>query len=131
MQQIEAAGEPARARADKPRIVVVEDEAMIAMMLEDMLQDMGCEVAGSFGDVPSAMAWLSRSDAQFDGALLDVNLAGQTVFPVADLLFGQGKPFGFVTSYSAVPQARSYDAPVLSKPIDSRHLKALVKSFSD
>jgi CheY-like chemotaxis protein len=118
------------ARPDRPRIVVVEDEAMIAMMIEDMLEDMGCVVAGSFGDLGSAMAWIStHGDGDFDGAVLDVNLAGQTAFPIADLLYAKGKPFGFVTSYTAVPQARSYQAQVLNKPVDSRDLQALVRSF--
>ena len=51
-------------------------------------------------------------------------------FPIADVLFAKGKPFGFVTSYSAVPQARTYHAQVLNKPIDSRDLRALVQSFT-
>ena len=118
-------------RSERPRIMVVEDEAMIAMMLEDMLEDLGCEVAASFGDLPSALEWIARSGDKIDGALLDVNLAGETVFPVADALFAQGKPFGFVTSYSAVPQARTYEARVLNKPVDTRDLKDLVASFSN
>jgi DNA-binding NtrC family response regulator len=118
-------------RLSKPRIVIVEDEAMIAMMLEDMLEDMGCEVAGSFGDLRSAMSWLSQPESDFDAALLDVNLGGETVFPVADLLHEKGKPFGFVTSYTNLPQARGYHAEVLHKPVDSRDLKKLVESFKD
>jgi len=71
------------ARPDRPRIVVVEDEAMIAMMIEDMLEDMGCVVAGSFGDLGSAMRWVSGHEGDFDAALLDVNLGGETVFPIS------------------------------------------------
>lgn len=131
MQNAEAVSVTVPARPDAPRIVVVEDEAMIAMMIEDMLEDLGCVVAGSFGDLTSAMAWIStHADGDFDGALLDVNLAGQTAFPLADLLHAKGKPFGFVTSYTAVPQARTYQAKVLNKPVDSRDLAALVQSFA-
>jgi CheY-like chemotaxis protein len=130
VQHAQVAHTRAHARPERPRIIVVEDEAMIAMMLEDMLEDLGCEVAASFGDLPSALSWLSRCGDEIDGALLDVNLAGETVFPVADLLYAKGKPFGFITSYTAVPQARSYHAKVLNKPVDSRDLGALVKSFS-
>ena len=118
-------------RPDRPRIVVVEDEAMIAMMIEDMLEDLGCEVAGSFGDLRTALSWLKLHGDEVDGALLDVNLAGETVFPVADLLYARGTPFGFVTSYTAVPQARTYAAKVLNKPVDTEHLGALVRSFSE
>ena len=131
MQQAQVADTRHHPRSERPRIIVVEDEAMIAMMLEDMLEDLGCEVAASFGDLPSALTWLNRCGDEIDGALLDVNLAGQTVFPIADLLYAKGKPFGFITSYSAVPQARSYHAQVLNKPVDTRDLSALVKSFSD
>ena len=131
MQHAQVAHTRHHSRPERPRIVVVEDEAMIAIMLEDMLEDLGCEVAASFGDLPSALSWLKGNGDEIDGALLDVNLAGETVFPVADLLYAKGKPFGFITSYSAVPQARTYAARVLNKPVDSRDLGALVKSFSD
>ena len=131
MQQALATHVHRRTRPERPRIIIVEDEAMIAIMLEDMLEDLGCEVAASFGDLPSALNWLNRCGDEIDGALLDVNLAGQTVFPIADLLYAKGKPFGFVTSYTAVPQARSYHAQVLNKPVDTRALRALVKTFSN
>jgi two-component SAPR family response regulator len=131
VQQSLAAETHRRTRPHRPRIIIVEDEAMIAIMLEYMLEDLGCEVAASFGDLPSAMSWLNRCGDEIDGALLDVNLAGQTVFPIADLLYAKGKPFGFITSYTAVPQARSYHARVLNKPVDTRDLRALVTSFSD
>lgn len=117
--------------SSKPRIMVVEDEVLIAMMIEDMLEGLGCEVAASFGDIPSAMNYIAKSGDQLDGALLDVNLSGQTVFPIADLLQANGTPFGFVTSYGAVPQARAYHAKVINKPVDERQLGALVASFSD
>jgi DNA-binding response OmpR family regulator len=131
VQVLELAHLQPRRRLARPRILVVEDEAMIAMMLEDMLEEMGCEVAGSFGDLNTAMSWVVGHDADFDAALLDVNLGGETVFPVADLLHEQGKPFGFVTSYTNVPQARGYDAEVLHKPVDQRDLKKLVETFRD
>ena len=130
MPHAQIASRPHKASGLRPRILVVEDEAMIAMMLEDLLEDIGCDVAASFGDLGSALDWVAKNGDQLDGALLDVNLAGETVFPVADALYAKGKPFGFVTSYSAVPQARTYDAKVLNKPVDTRALKALVASFN-
>ncbi|HET9161143.1 MAG TPA: response regulator [Caulobacteraceae bacterium] len=132
MQQVEMvqAQPRPRRRQSKPRILIVEDEAMIAMMLEDMLQDMGCEIAGSFGDLGTALRWVAGHEGDFDAALLDVNLGGETVFPVADVLYKKGKPFGFVTSYASIPQARGYDAQVLNKPVSQRDLESLVESFT-
>lgn len=131
MSQLQMAELAAQSSLQPQRIVVVEDEAMIAMMIEDMLQDMGCLVAGSFSNLTAALDWIAHSADDFDAALLDVNLAGETVFPVADLLSAQGKPFCFVTSYAAIPQAKTYHAHVLHKPIDPRALGAMVRSFAD
>ena len=114
----------------KPRILLVEDEAMVALMMEDMLEDLGCEVAASFGVVGEALAWLNEPGHAIDGAVLDVNLGGQTVFPVADVLLANGTPFAFLTGYSAVPQARTYAATVLNKPVDPGALQHLVASFT-
>jgi CheY-like chemotaxis protein len=114
----------------RPRILLVEDEAMVALMMEDMLEDLGCDVAASFGEVGPALAWLSESGEVIDGAVLDVNLAGQTVFPVADMLLAKGTPFVFLTGYNAVPQARSYAAQVLNKPVDQGALGAMLASFT-
>ena len=113
----------------RPRILVVEDEALVALMVEDLLEDLGCEVAASFGELSKALSWLAQSGKTIDGALLDVNIGGETVFPVADALFAQGTPFGFLTAYSSVPQARTYAAPVLHKPVDALDLGSLVASF--
>ena len=113
----------------RPRILIVEDEAMVALMVEDLLEDLGCEVAASFPDISRALSWLSAPHLEIDGAVLDVNLGGETVFPVADALLAQGTPFGFLTAYSAVPQAKTYDARVLHKPVDAMDLGSLVASF--
>lgn len=117
-------------RMTRPRILLVEDEAMVALMMEDLLQGLGCDVAASFGEVGPALAWLSDSGQAIDGAVLDVNLGGQTVFPVADMLMAKGTPFAFLTGYNAVPQARTYSARVLSKPVDPGALQRLVASFT-
>ena len=111
------------------RILLVEDEAMVAMMMEDLLEDLGFDVAASFGRLESALAWVNESGEAIDGALLDVNLGGETVFPVADALQAKGTPYGFITGYTAVPQARAYAATVLNKPVDARALEGLLASF--
>ncbi len=80
------------------RILIVEDESLVAMLLETILEDMGCETVGPAGTVDDAMAILDEGTA-FDGALLDVNVAGREVFPVAAALKANGVPFVFSTGY--------------------------------
>jgi CheY-like chemotaxis protein len=99
------------------RLLVVEDEAMVAMLVEDMLTDLGCIVVAVAGSVAAAIALADREDTVLDGAVLDVNLGGEKVFPVADALATRGVPFMFATGYGrAGIEARFMDAPVVSKP---------------
>jgi CheY-like chemotaxis protein len=81
------------------RAFVVEDEALLLMTLEDMLADLGCQVVASACDIDEALR-LAR-DAVADVALLDVNLAGMRIDPVAELLAARGIPIVFVTGYAA------------------------------
>jgi CheY-like chemotaxis protein len=103
------------------KVLVVEDEAIIAMMVEDMLGDMGCEVVGTAGRLAEAFAIAEKAD--FDCAILDVNLCGQRVDPFVDLLKARGAPFIFATGYG-VQGVREEDRawPVLLKPINGRRL---------
>ena len=99
-----------------PRVVLVEDEPLVSMMMEDLLTDLGCEVA-VFGALAPALAWLSRQDEAPDGAVLDVNLGGQPIFPLADLLREKGAPFAFATGYGdAGLRDADKGSPVLQKP---------------
>ncbi len=98
------------------RVLIVEDEGLVALMLEDMLEDIGCDVAFSAASVAQALAWI-ESDGQADAALLDVNLAGEKVFPVAQALRARGVPFIFATGYGDTRDPRFGDAPNLGKPI--------------
>ena len=86
---------------DKPRcrILVVEDEAMIAMLVEEMVLDFGSEVVGPAAKMGEALRL--ASDASLDAAILDVNVGGAVVYPVADLLRGRGVPIIFATGYGA------------------------------
>jgi CheY-like chemotaxis protein len=79
------------------RILVVEDEMMVAMLIEDFLEAFGCTVVGPVADIAAALR-LTATEA-IDGAMLDLNLAGHTVYPVADELARRGIPFIFVTGY--------------------------------
>jgi len=104
------------------RILVVEDEMMIAMLVEDMLTELGCSVVGPAHALAEALA-LAQSEPGLDAALLDVNLAGQPVFPVADALREKGVPAIFSTGYGDAG-LRDIDrgSPVLQKPFRSGDL---------
>jgi CheY-like chemotaxis protein len=86
------------------RILVVEDEYMLADELQTELSDAGAVVIGPVPAVDKAVA-LITAGKEIDGAILDVNLAGELVYPVADLLLERGVPFVFTTGYdpSAIP----------------------------
>lgn len=111
------------------RILLVEDEYLIRMLLEDMLDDLGYAVAGAAGNVPDASALAQSQD--FDAAILDVNLDGQEVFPVAEIVAGRGLPFVFVTGYGGGGLPEQYRSrPTLQKPFQldelSRTLTAVL-----
>jgi CheY-like chemotaxis protein len=119
------------ARPDAPRVMIVEDEALVALMVEDLLTDFGCQISGSFGAVDEALAYLSDTAAPpaLDGAVLDVNIGGTMVFPVAERLRAAGIPFVFATGYGALPRKGFEDIVVLNKPIDPILLEDAVKGF--
>lgn len=112
----------------KPRILLVEDEAIVAMMMEDVLTDLGWEVAASFGDVKPTLDWLNRLP-EIDGAVLDINLGTEMVFPVAEALKARGTPFTFLTGYTAPPRASEFETPVLTKPVDVDELGRVLERF--
>ena len=97
------------------RVLVVEDEMMVSMLIEDMLSDMGCTVVGPASRLDEAME-LAQAGG-IDCAVLDVNLGGQPIFPVADLLRERGCPFAFATGYGdAGLRDADRGTPVLQKP---------------
>lgn len=106
------------------RVLVVEDEALVAMLVEDALLDAGCSVVGPAATVQEALSLLEAGAAP-EAAVLDLNLAGETSTPVADALASLGVPFVVATGYGAAglpPEHR--DAPVLAKPYDPAELTA-------
>lgn len=100
------------------RILVIEDEYLLANALEGRLQDLGCEVLGPVGSLDEALA-LIRSEAPFDGAIVDINLGRAMAYPAADMLMGHGIPFLFTTGYddSMIPD-RFGSILRLKKPFD-------------
>lgn len=97
------------------RVLVVEDEARIAMLIRDTLEDLGCQVVGIASRLEEARAKVASME--FDAALLDVNLNGEPSYPLADELASRGIPFVLATGYGAsrIPPDHK-DAPVLQKP---------------
>ena len=108
-----------------PRLLVVEDEYLIRMLLEDMLADLGYDVAAAVGTLAEASAIAASGD--FNAAILDVNLDGQEVYPVAEILAKRGLPFVFVTGYGERNLSDPYrDRPALQKPFQAEQLKAVL-----
>jgi CheY-like chemotaxis protein len=112
------------------RILVVEDEPLIAMALEDILQAFGCEVVGPAFSLAEAQS-LSREQS-IDGAFLDVNVSGEKVFPVADILSSRHIPYCFVTGYGS-EGLRTVDRnrPVLQKPYNPSRLIDIAQRWSN
>jgi CheY-like chemotaxis protein len=105
----------------RPRILVVEDEPMIRMLLEDMLADSGYNVVASAGRVDEALRIAGEAD--FDVAILDLNLAGELVTPVAEILEQRGLPFVFATGYGERGLPEQYRSrPMLQKPFHQDNL---------
>src|SRR3954469_1794470 len=112
------------------RILIVEDEALVAMILEDQLADLGISVAATCASVPDAMRAIESSAPQ--AAILDVNLRGQLVYPVADCLLDRGIPFVFVTGYGRESIDRRYSfVKVLEKPVERQALEGLFAPTSE
>lgn len=88
-----------------PRVLVVEDESLIAMLVEDGLETLGYEVVGPVGTVDAALRIVEQTP--FDLALLDINLGGKQSFPIAEALESRGIPYVFLTGYdrSSLPLA--------------------------
>jgi CheY-like chemotaxis protein len=107
------------------RVLLVEDEALIAMMLADNLSDAGLEVVGPVATVEDALRLVDSlmADGGLDAAVLDVNLGRESVEPVADRLATQGVPFVFATGYGMGSEPRGHPGrPVLRKPFEAELL---------
>ena len=96
-------------------ILLVEDEIIVACLLEDMLADLGCAVVGPAASIHQALAMIDTE--AIDAAVLDVNLNGQMSYPIADVLAARGVPFVFSTGYHKDRLLERYRIfPALQKP---------------
>ena len=112
---------PADTRPAGWRVIVIEDEMMIAMLLKDMLADLGHSVIAVAGQLDSALRLARDTDA--DLAILDVNLGGEESFPVAQVLTERGLPFLFATGYGSPDLAEPFqNAITLNKPFEMNDL---------
>ena len=117
--------------SEQRSVLIVEDEPLIAMMLEDFLESLGHRVAGSVDSVDDALARVEEGG--FDIAILDVRLKdGKTSWPIADVLKARGIPFVIATGgHIEPPPAEHADAPNLSKPYTIDAIEpALAKAFA-
>lgn len=108
-------------------ILVVEDEAIVAVMIADILQELGATVIGPLCSLGQALAM--ADDPRIEAAILDVNLRGDPVDPIAARLFGRGIPFAFATGYGASPAGPWADAPVLPKPFSEATIVDAVRNM--
>lgn len=110
------------------RILVVEDEYLIATLIEDVLEMSGCAVAGPVSRLAAALDAAARENCA--AAILDVNLAGQRIDPVAEILSQRNIPFLFVTGYAADALPKEHAArPCLHKPFKTAELLSTLSSM--
>lgn len=109
---------------DGLRVLIVEDEPLISFMLQEMVEDLGCQVAGMFVGVADALEACRGDD--FDVALLDLNLAGERVDPVADELVRQGRPFALACG-SSIDDGGIGEAAIMPKPYTVAELATVLR----
>ena len=104
------------------KVLVVEDEMMIAMLIEDMLDEFGCKLVGPATNVPRALELIGKE--KVDVAVLDLNLDGKDTYAIADALRQKNVPFIFATGYGSTGMRPEYgDRPVLQKPFQAKDLE--------
>jgi len=110
------------------RVLVVEDQMLVGLEIVSFLEDLGYEAVGPCGHVQTAL--LAVTKEPIDAALLDADLAGESVEPIADFLRRRGIPFALVTGYARdrLP-ARLRDAPYVAKPFTFADVKAVVSAL--
>lgn len=108
-------------------VLLIEDEVMIRMMVADMLEELGYAIAGEAGDVDEGVRLVQLTD--FDIAILDVNLNGRVISPVAQAVQMRGLPFVFATGYGAAGLPEQFrDRPTLQKPFQIETLANTIET---
>ncbi len=114
-------------RLPRGSVFLVEDEVMIRMMVADMLEELGFIISAEAGEINEAVK-LAQS-TQFDLAILDVNVNGKVISPVAELIKARNRPFIFATGYGSSGLPEQYrDRPALQKPFQLETLARMIDS---
>jgi len=117
----------ATTRPPRGSVFLVEDEVMIRMMVADMLQELGYTIAAEAGEIGEAIRLAQTT--YFDLAILDVNVNGKVISPVADLLTASNRPFIFATGYGSSGLPEEYrDRPSLQKPFQIETLGRIIEA---
>ena len=107
--------------------MLVEDEVMIRMMVADMLEELGYTIVAEAGDIDEGIRLVQSTD--FDIAILDVNVNGKVITPVAEAVQMRGKPFVFATGYGAQGLPEKFrDRPTLQKPFQIETLARTIET---
>ncbi|MFZ0266909.1 HWE histidine kinase domain-containing protein [Caulobacter sp.] len=109
------------------KVLIVEDSLLLAMELEAGLEDSGVEVVGCAAELSEALQMLELS---FDAAVLDADLNGQSVAPVAEILRREGRPFVFATGYADKAAPMGFDAPIVRKPYNVHQIARALASVT-
>jgi two-component SAPR family response regulator len=108
--------------------LIVEDEGLVAMLIEDAIAELGLDAVGPVARVSVALELLKSHNPE--GAILDVNLAGEAVYPVAAVLAERNIPFVFITGYGKSGLSSSFaDRPVLQKPFMTAQIQRMVRDL--
>ena len=111
-----------RGELSNRRVLVVEDEMMIAMLIEDMLDEFGCKLVGPATNVPRALELIAKENVEI--AVLDLNLGGEDTYAIAEALQQKNVPFIFATGYGSTGVRQEYgNRRVLQKPFQARDLE--------
>jgi CheY-like chemotaxis protein len=110
-----------------PRILIVEDEVFIALMIEEIVQQLGYEVSGVTHNIATARQEFSKHN--FDAVLLDISVGGRRDPETADFLLKTGVPFAFVTGYDYLVEPRHKEIPVLQKPFLPAQIRSLLEKL--
>lgn len=126
-----ASDKPAQdGKSARLRILVVEDESLVAMFLEDVLEDLGHQMVGPYSRVEAALS--AARVEEFDVAILDVNVNGQAIFPVAEAIAARSIPFVFSTGYGQKSLPEEYRSrPTLDKPFLPGDVEAVLAKLGE
>lgn len=109
------------------RILIVEDEPIVAMCLEDMLECLGCQVVGTAARLSEGLKL--ADETEMDAAILDVNLGLDRSYPIADRLLARSIPFVFATGYGRAEYAALPNAALIEKPYTMRQVGAVLEGL--